>query len=73
MQVQLISGAIFEGIFSTFSPQLEVVLELAHTIDPSQPDIIDVTSVSREVVFNPQVIVTMTSKDVELDYATKGT
>lgn len=72
-QIQLSNGKIFEGIFSTFSPQLEVVLELVHTVDPNQPDKIDVKSVSREVVFGSQMIVMMSSKDVELDYATKGT
>lgn len=71
VQIQLSNGKIFEGIFSTFSPQLEVVLELVHTVDPSQPDKIDVKSVSREVVFGSQMIVMMSSKDVELDYATK--
>lgn len=72
-QIQLSNGKIFEGIFSTFSPQLEVVLELVHTVDPSQPDKIDIKTVSREVVFGSQMIVMMSSKDVELDYATKGT
>lgn len=71
-QIQLSNGKIFEGIFSTFSPQLEVVLELVHTVDPNQPDKIDVKTVSKEVVFGSQLIVTMSSKDVELDYATKG-
>jgi len=72
VQIQLSNGKIFEGIFSTFSPQLEVVLELVHTVDPNQPDKIDVKTVSKEVVFGSQLIVTMSSKDVELDYATKG-
>ena len=72
LQIQLSNGKIFEGIFSTFSPQLEVVLELVHTVDPNQPDKIDVKTVSKEVVFGSQLIVTMSSKDVELDYATKG-
>ena len=72
LKIQLSNGKIFEGIFSTFSPQLEVVLELVHTVDPNHPDKIDIKSVSREVVFGSQLIVTMSSKDVELDYATKG-
>ena len=72
LQIQLSNGKIFEGIFSTFSPQLEVVLELVHTVDPSQPDKIDIKTVAREVVFGSQMIVMMSSKDVELDYATKG-
>ena len=72
IQIQLSNGKIFEGIFSTFSPQLEVVLELVHTVDPNQPEKIDVSSVAREVVFGSQLIVTMSSKDVELDYARKG-
>jgi len=72
VQIQLSNGKIFEGIFSTFSPQLEVVLELVHTVDPNQPEKIDVSSVAREVVFGSQLIVTMSSKDVELDYARKG-
>ena len=66
------NGKIFEGIFSAFSPQLEVVLELVHTVDPNQPDKIDITTVTKEVVFGSQLIVMMSSKDVELDYATKG-
>jgi len=73
VQIQLSNGKIFEGIFSTFSPQLEVVLELVHTVDPNQPDKIDVKTISKEVVFGSQLIVTMSSKDVELDYATKDT
>ncbi len=66
LQIRLSNGKIFEGIFSTFSPQLEVVLELVHTVDPERPDVIDVKTVSREVVFGPQLIVTMSSKDVEV-------
>ena len=49
-----------------------MVLQLVHTVDPSQPDKIDIKTVSREVVFGSQMIVMMSSKDVELDYATKG-
>jgi len=71
VQIQLSNGKIFEGIFSTFSPQLEVVLELVHTVDPTKPDKIDLQTVSQEVVFGSQLIVTMSSKDVELDYARK--
>lgn len=41
-------------------------------MDPNEPDKIDVNSIAREVVFGSQMIVTMSSKDVELDYATKG-
>ncbi len=71
-QIQLLDGNIFEGIFSTFSPQLEVVLELVHTVDPSEPDKINVESVTSKVIFRSQMIVMMSSKDVELDFATKG-
>ena len=45
---------------------------MVHTVDTSQPDKIDINSVSKEVVFASQMIVMMSSKDVELDYATKG-
>ena len=45
---------------------------MVHTVDPNQPEKIDVSSVAREVVFGSQLIVTMSSKDVELDYARKG-
>lgn len=41
-------------------------------MDPSEPDKINVESVTSKVIFRSQMIVMMSSKDVELDFATKG-
>ncbi|XP_063695531.1 ataxin-2 homolog isoform X2 [Culicoides brevitarsis] len=69
------SGAIYEGIFRTFSPNFSVVLEVAHKVDTSNGDEpqIALETVCNTFVFKPDDIVSIHAKNVDLDYATRDT
>ncbi len=42
------NGAIYEGIFRTFSSQLELTIELVHLVDKDDPDKISEDAVKPE-------------------------
>ncbi|XP_055692026.1 ataxin-2 homolog isoform X2 [Lutzomyia longipalpis] len=73
--VQLLtrSGVTFEGIFRTFSPQFEVVLEMAHRVEASDNEEtnFNASTVVDTLIFKPTDIVSILAKDVDLDYATR--
>ena len=51
---------------------MEVVLEMAHPVDPEDSSKINPEDVVDKLIFRPDDIVTMDAKDVDLGYATKG-
>ncbi len=72
MQVETPNGKVFEGIFSTWSPDFELVLEQAHEVSSAAAPEGTVTDVTDKMIFPKNQIVRCHAADVDLDYATKG-
>ena len=45
VSVELDDGMVYEGVFRTFSPDLDITLEQAHKVDPDDPTKINPDSV----------------------------
>ena len=71
LRVETQNNIEFEGILVTFSPQMEMVLEWVHQIDPQMPDCINHTTVKEKMVFPLRDIVRYYAVDVDLNFAIK--
>ncbi|KAL3185926.1 hypothetical protein MRX96_028797 [Rhipicephalus microplus] len=82
VQVQVRDGEVFEGVFRTVSPELEVVLETAHPVEPgaqSEPSSLSrlLTSLGRDqrlvqlMIFRLPDVVSLCAPNADLDYATR--
>ncbi|XP_039299140.1 ataxin-2-like protein [Nilaparvata lugens] len=66
-------GEAYEGIFRTFSSNFDIVIEMAHKVNETRPNSFDPRTVVDKLIFRPQDILSMSLKDVDLEFATKDT
>ena len=72
MTVEVVDGEMFEGVFTTWSPELDIVLEQCHRVNPKMPaNHIDADSIRAKMVFRAATIVRCFAADVDLDFSTK--
>ncbi|XP_028286715.1 ataxin-2-like protein isoform X2 [Parambassis ranga] len=73
--IRVKNGSVFEGIFKTLSSRCELAVDAVHkrteegstSAPPRREDITDT------MIFSPSDLVTMTCRDVDLNYATRDT
>ncbi len=70
--METVQGTIYEGIFKTFSHDFDVVLELAHKVDNSDPQKLNAQEVVECLIFHSKDIVYMSAQNIEPNYALKG-
>lgn len=72
VQIQTQSGAIFEGIFRTFSPHFDVALEIVHRVEGSgsteEDSSIALDSIYDVLIFKPSDIVYLKGKSHTVPY-----
>lgn len=71
-QIETVQGSLYEGVFKTFSDKFEVVLELAHKVEDSDPQKVNPSEVVDTLIFSAQDIVYMCAPNTEPNYALKG-
>lgn len=63
VQVQTQSGALYEGVFRTFSPHFEIALEIVHRIDDRQDEQnVLANNIYDVLIFKPNDIVFLKGK-----------
>ncbi|XP_069555737.1 ataxin-2 isoform X8 [Brachyistius frenatus] len=72
-ELKVKNGAVYEGVFKTYGPECDLVLDAAHrkspepSIGPRKEDIVE------SIIFKASDVVVVTFKDVDLNFARKGT
>ena len=70
-KIETVDGNVYEGIFRTFSPLLELLVDQAHLVDAQDPGKICEEDV-KAMVFNMKDVIRCSAIDTDLDYAIKG-
>ncbi|XP_048521761.1 ataxin-2 homolog, partial [Dendroctonus ponderosae] len=72
-RLRTISGEVWEGVFRTFSPEFEAVLEAVVKLEnPDTPDERPLAETQKEsLIFKMLDVLTISFRDVDMDYATK--
>ncbi|XP_026177209.1 ataxin-2 isoform X8 [Mastacembelus armatus] len=71
-ELKVKNGAVYEGVFKTYGPECDLVLDAAHrkspepSIGPRKEDIVE------SIIFKASDVVVVTFKDVDLNFARKG-
>lgn len=71
-QIQTKTNDIIEGVFTTFSPNFDLVLDMAHPVLRADPAFINPETIKRKMIFAAADIVTIKVANVDLEYATRG-
>ncbi|XP_064647197.1 ataxin-2-like protein isoform X3 [Lineus longissimus] len=71
VQVQVKNSSIYEGVLRTFSPKMEIVLEMAHKCDEGQSIGPTKDRLLEKIIFSHTDVVTITTLNVDLDYANR--
>ena len=71
-QIQTKTNEIIEGVFTTFSPNFDLVLDLAHQVSRTDPGTINPETIKPKMIFTAADIVTIKVVNVDLEYATRG-
>lgn len=71
-QIQTKTNDLIEGVFTTFSPNFDLVLDMAHPVSRSDPAHINPETIKRKMIFTAPDIVTIKVANVDLEYATRG-
>ncbi|KAM9857822.1 ataxin-2 [Aulostomus maculatus] len=70
-ELKVKNGAVYEGVFKTYGPECDLVLDAAHrkspepSIGPRKEDIVE------SIIFKASDVVAVTFKDVDLNFARK--
>ncbi|XP_077571282.1 ataxin-2 isoform X4 [Stigmatopora nigra] len=70
-ELKVKNGAVYEGVFKTYGPECDLVLDAAHrkspepNVGPKKEDIVE------SIVFKASDVVTVSFKDVDLNFARK--
>ncbi|XP_076005496.1 ataxin-2 isoform X12 [Genypterus blacodes] len=72
-ELKVKNGTVYEGVFKTYGPECDLVLDAAHrkspdpSVGPRKEDIVET------IIFKASDVVLVTFKDVDLNFARKGT
>lgn len=75
VRIQTASGNVWEGVFRTFSHQFDIVLEVAAKVENpnSKNSSLMANSLAEKIIFKSSDVISISIKDVDLEYAVRDT